>query len=77
MLARGEDAAIVACHLVVRRNALKREFRIGLDPVVLALVEARNLMKYGDPIGPSATRLGSLYESWEAVIRAKPDRFRA
>ncbi|MCM8729429.1 hypothetical protein ACFO8O_00410 [Hephaestia sp. GCM10023244] len=66
----GESLEVIARDLVTRRNALKQRFRAGDDPAIVALMEQRNRLKYGDPIGPDADWLFRKYGSWEAVIAA-------
>src|SRR3546814_5413283 len=68
--AEGESPEAIARDLVQRRNALKQRFRADDDPGVVALMEQRNRLKYGDPIGPDADWLFRKYGSWEAVIAA-------
>lgn len=70
LLARGESEEAVARIAVATRNALKAEFRIGLDPIVLEAIEARNIAKYSDPLGPTPEAQLKRYGSWSAVIDA-------
>ncbi|MGJ3629381.1 hypothetical protein AB5I41_25620 [Sphingomonas sp. MMS24-JH45] len=65
---QGEEA--VARALVAARNALKVRFRALDDPALVALMEARNRAKYGDPLGPSADALLVRYGDWQRVIEA-------
>ena len=60
----------VARTLVKRRNELKAAYRAGDDSRLVALMEARNLAKYGDPIGPDADQLLQRYGDWRAVVAA-------
>lgn len=54
----------IARHLVDARNRLKVVARKADDPAIVALVEARNLVKYGHPVGPTADQLHQRYGSW-------------
>ena len=56
--------------MVSRQNALKLETRTFDDPLVIRLIERRNLARYGNPVGPSADDLKLRYGSWAAVIEA-------
>lgn len=69
-IASGEGLEDVARSLVVKRNALKVSYRAPVEPALLASLEARNLQRYGDPIGPTADWLKARYGSWEAVVAA-------
>src|SRR3546814_16466934 len=68
--AEGESPEAIARDLVQRRNALKQRFRADDDPGVVALMEQRNRLKYGDPIGPDADWRFRKYGSWAAGIAA-------
>ena len=57
MLARGIPEAEVAEWATKARNALKQEIRDKGARIVKALAEARNMKKYGNPVGPSAEEL--------------------
>src|SRR3546814_20470384 len=74
--AEGESPEAIARDLVQRRNALKQRFRADDDPGVVALMEQRNRLKYGDPNGPNADWLFRKYGSWEAVIAASSEERR-
>lgn len=60
----------IARHLVDARNRLKIIARQADNPAVVAAIEARNLMKYGHLVGPSADYLYKRYGTWGAVIDA-------
>jgi hypothetical protein len=60
----------IARDCVQRRNQLKARYRFGLPKSVIASLESRNLLRYGDPLGPTADSLLRKYGSWEAVISA-------
>jgi len=66
----GVSVEAVARQLVNRRNALKVAARAFDDPLVIRVLERRNLLKYGNPIGPNADQLFVKYGGWEAVIAA-------
>ncbi len=70
LLASGRSVEEVARRVVKLRNKIKRKFRVGLDKDILEAIEARNLMKYGDPLGPTAEDQFRRYGSWLAVIDA-------
>ncbi|MBX9860083.1 MAG: hypothetical protein K2Y20_10900 [Sphingomonas sp.] len=68
--AAGQSDEAIARALVARRNAMKAAFRECESPALVALIEARNLAKYGDPVGPGADHLFVKYGDWRAVIAA-------
>lgn len=70
LLAEGHSLESVALETVARRNALKQAFRAGMEPAILALIEARNMARYGDAVGPNPTMLLERYGNWHAVIDA-------
>lgn len=69
---RGEGKSVeeVARNLVRMRNELKAAFRELDPPALVAVMEQRNKMKYGHPLGPDADWLFDKYGSWELVIEA-------
>lgn len=67
---RGLSDEAVARELVALRNKLKIQARSGLPDQVLRRLEARNLAKYGDAIGPTPEFLYERYGNWRAVIDA-------
>jgi len=70
LLAEGVSEEAVARRLVRRRNELKHEARLADDRAVVSLMERRNLLKYGDPLGPGPDWLRRKYGSWQGVIDA-------
>jgi hypothetical protein len=68
--ARGWTEQRVARALVDRRNRLKIASRKRDDAGAVAAMEARNIAKYGNSIGPDADALHRKYGSWAAVIEA-------
>jgi hypothetical protein len=52
------------------RNQAKVVTRALMNPDDVPALEARNMAKYGDPIGPSADYLFERYGSWQSVIDA-------
>lgn len=70
MLAGGATTLQVAHWAVRWRNELKSRYRAGLPANIIDLIEARNLVKYGDKLGPKAQHLFERYGSWESVIDA-------
>lgn len=73
----GLDVEQIARILVERRNEMKRAYRAGLGPELLATLESRNQAKYGDPLGPTPAQLLQRYGNWDAVIAAaaRPAKF--
>jgi hypothetical protein len=57
MLSRGVPEAQVAEWATKARNALKQQIRDKGARIIKALAEARNMKKYGNPVGPSAEEL--------------------
>lgn len=70
LAADGWSEQRVARHLVDARNRLKILARRADDPVIVGLIEARNVARYGHPVGPTADQLFARYRSWRAVIDA-------
>lgn len=70
LAALGWTEEAVARTLVAERNELKRAFRSADDPRIVALMEGRNLARYGNALGPDADQLFAKYGSWSAVIEA-------
>ena len=66
----GEPVEAIARAVVTERNRLKAAYRMDDDPRLVAIMEMRNLRKYGDPLGPTAEGLRNRYADWEAVIAA-------
>jgi hypothetical protein len=68
--ASGNNAETIARILVEQRNALKSKFREGMPLMILERIEARNMAKYGHPVGPHPEALLQKYGSWDEVIAA-------
>ncbi len=66
----GNDSETIARILVAERNALKSKFREGIPELILERIEARNMAKYGHPVGPKPEALLQKYGSWDEVIAA-------
>ncbi|MCQ4208610.1 hypothetical protein [Streptomyces longispororuber] len=60
----------VARRMVDMRNDAKEITRAGMSPEEVAVLEARNTAKYGNPLGPTADQLYAKYGSWQQVIDA-------
>jgi hypothetical protein len=60
----------IANALVNLRNEAKVAARALMNPDDVTKLEARNLAKYGNPVGPNADWLYDRYGSWEEVINA-------
>ena len=69
-LRAGAKPESVARAGVAARNALKVAARALSPKGEVAKMEARNLEKYGNKIGPTADQLHAKYGSWEAVVEA-------
>ena len=52
------------------RNQAKVEARSTMKPEQVAELEARNMVEYGNPVGPTADQMYVKYGSWEGVIEA-------
>jgi hypothetical protein len=57
LIAAGLPEEDVARKMASRRNALKRQARAEDDPWLVYILEVRNRIKYGDPVGPDADTL--------------------
>ncbi len=67
MRAEGRSEEEIARRLVRMRNDAKDITRAGMSPEEVARLEARNIEKYGNPLGPTADQLYAKYGSWEEV----------
>jgi len=70
MLSAGRSPEAVARWAVAARNNLKVLARVFTPRSEVAAMEARNLARYGNKIGPTADQLFAKYGSWDAVISA-------
>jgi hypothetical protein len=68
MQASGMSEEQVARWAVDRRNQLKIEYRELTPPEMLMNIEARNMEKYRNPLGPSVDQLRSTGKSWQQII---------
>ncbi|MFC9243741.1 hypothetical protein ACFT7S_06705 [Streptomyces sp. NPDC057136] len=66
----GRSDEEIARVLVNMRNEAKDITRAGMSPDAVALLEARNMVKYGNPLGPTADQQFAKYGSWDKVIDA-------
>ncbi|MER5299554.1 hypothetical protein ABT039_08825 [Streptomyces lasiicapitis] len=70
MRAEGRSDEEIARRLVDMRNETKDITRAGMSPEAVKELEARNMKKYGNPLGPTADQQFARYGSWAAVIAA-------
>ncbi|AZM57180.1 hypothetical protein DMA15_35325 [Streptomyces sp. WAC 01529] len=70
MRAAGSSDEEIARTLVAMRNEAKDITRAGMSPEAVEALEARNMKKYGNPLGPTADQQFAKYGSWAAVIEA-------
>lgn len=70
MHAAGRSDEEIARKLVDMRNEAKDITRAGMSPEAVQALEARNMKKYGNPLGPTAEQQYAKYGSWSAVIAA-------
>jgi hypothetical protein len=70
LLGAGFSEEAVARSLVDRRNQLKHEYRARTEPDFIRVIEARNRLRYGNPLGPGVEALLNRYGSWRAIIAA-------
>jgi hypothetical protein len=72
----GLSAEEIARDVVRRRNELKQAFRAEDPADAVALMERRNIAKYGHRLGPTADQQFARYGSWANVIAAacRPSR---
>jgi RHS repeat-associated protein len=68
--AAGQDAETTARQLVDARNALKVAARAQSPADAVAQMEARNMAKYGNPVGPTADQLHAAGKTWEQIIES-------
>ncbi|MFZ3566024.1 hypothetical protein ACOKM5_03545 [Streptomyces sp. BH097] len=77
MRAEGHTPEEIARRLVDMRNDAKEITRAGMTPEEVRVLEARNMVKYGNPLGPTADQLHAKYGSWEKVADAATRTSRA
>ncbi|WP_405682164.1 hypothetical protein [Streptomyces sp. NBC_00057] len=70
MRAEGRSDEDIARVLVAMRNEAKDITRAGMSPEAVKALEARNMAKYGNPLGPTADQQFARYGNWAAVIDA-------
>ncbi|MET8685501.1 hypothetical protein ABZV77_14900 [Streptomyces sp. NPDC004732] len=70
MHAAGSSDEEIARTLVDMRNDAKDITRAGMSPEAVQALEARNMKKYGNPLGPTADQQYAKYGNWRAVIAA-------
>ena len=68
MRADGKSSEEIGRHVTEVRNQQKVAIRAEMDPADVAKLEARNMKKYGNPVGPTADDLFEETNSWEEVI---------
>ncbi|GAA1915038.1 hypothetical protein GCM10009837_44910 [Streptomyces durmitorensis] len=66
----GRSDEEIARVLVDMRNEAKDITRAGMSPEAVQALEARNMKKYGNPLGPTADQQFAKYGSWAKVIEA-------
>ena len=70
LLASGVSEEQVARMLVEQRNQLKLTYREATPPELLQIIETRNSLKYGSPVGPSVEQLRAQGKSWQDIIQS-------
>jgi len=68
--AAGQSAEATARMAVAERNALKVKYRELSPADFVKQAEARNIEKYGNPLGPTVDQLRAQGKSWEEIIDA-------
>ncbi|MGH7491685.1 MAG: DUF4157 domain-containing protein [bacterium] len=70
MLSKGASAAEVADWAVAARNNLKQQIRDQGPRIIKLLAEARNMQKYGNPLGLTAEELRAMGKTNEQIIES-------
>lgn len=70
MREEGRSDEEIARVLAAMRNEAKDVTRAGMSSEAVAVLEARNLAKYGNPLGPTADQQYARYGSWAKAIDA-------
>ena len=68
--AAGQDAEATARMVSADRNALKVKYRELSPPDFVQQAEARNIQKYGNPLGPTVDQLRAQGKTWDQIIDA-------
>jgi hypothetical protein len=66
--AAGQDGEATARMVSAERNALKVKYRALSPPDFVQQAEARNIQKYGNPLGPTVDQLRAQGKTWEQII---------
>lgn len=66
--AAGQSPQDTARMLVDMRNQLKLDYRVLSPADAVRVFEERNLLKYANPVGPSADQLRAGGRTWEQII---------
>jgi hypothetical protein len=66
--AAGQDAEATARMVSSERNALKIKYRELSPADFVKQAEARNIEKYGNPLGPTVDQLRAQGKTWEQII---------
>ncbi len=68
MLSKGMPEEQVARWAIDRRNQLKDEYRGLTPPEKVPEMEARNMRRYHNPLGPTVEYLRTSGKSWREII---------
>ncbi len=66
----GADAEFIAREAWANRRAIGIQYKTLTPPDELARIHARNLEKYGDPLGPTIEWLRNRGRTWERMIES-------
>jgi hypothetical protein len=74
MRGTGYASESIATRVVLQRNSQKLEARALMTPLEVQALEAGNLKRYGDGVGPTPHQLFSKYGDWETVIKKSMEK---
>lgn len=66
----GQSAEATARMVSAERNALKLKYRELSPADFVKKAEARNMEKYGNPLGPTVDQLRAQGKTWEQIIES-------
>jgi hypothetical protein len=69
MRSQGVSSENIARRVVLQRNSQKLEARSLMTELEVKGLEAGNIKRYGDPVGPTPDDLFDQYGDWDVVIQ--------
>jgi hypothetical protein len=74
MHAAGYGSERIAYRVVLQRNSQKLNARASMSPTEVEVLDAGNVKRYGDAVGPTPRQLFDKYRSWDRVIEKSMEK---